>query len=145
MVSSLVTVVAFVLMAGAGLGAVYAVQSKSLVSFFISFMALFIFTGIGNGSTYRMIPSIFTRLQSSKGSDTDESRLEYKRQAAGAVGIISAIGAFGGFAIPFVYQWANEATGSIVPALQIYVGVFLGLALLTWYCYLRRGTAMRNV
>ncbi len=71
--------------------------------------------------------------------------LEFKRRAAGAVGIISAVGAFGGFVIPFVYKYAKEEYGSIVPALQAYVGVFLVMAVLTWALYLRRGATMAKV
>ena len=142
---SLVTAVTFVLMAVAGMAAVAGVQQKSLLLFFVSFMALFLLTGIGNGSTYRMIPSIFRRLHEDHGDGTDASLLDFKRQAAGAVGIISAVGAFGGFAIPFVYMWAKDSHGTIVPALQIYVGVFLFMAALTAVFYLRRGARMQNV
>jgi NNP family nitrate/nitrite transporter-like MFS transporter len=101
---SLVTVIAFACLAVAGTIAVLGVQGKNLPLFFAAFMTLFVFTSIGNGSTYRMIPSIFTRLREDKGEDTDASKLDFKRQAAGAVGFISAVGAFGGFAIPFVYS-----------------------------------------
>ncbi|MFW7415629.1 MFS transporter [Demequina sp. SO4-18] len=143
---SIVTIIAFVAMAAAGYAAVVGVQQESLGMFFASFIALFALTGIGNGSTYRMIPSIFNRLRDTKGDGSDESVLDYKRQSAGAVGIISSIGAFGGFAIPFVYMWSREAfDGSIVPALQIYVGVFLLMAVLTWVFYLRKGAPMANV
>ncbi|WP_296668013.1 nitrate/nitrite transporter [Demequina sp.] len=142
---SIVTLGAFIAMAVAGYTAVLGVQQKSLLIFFVSFMALFAFTGIGNGSTYRMIPSIFSRLHADKGEATDESRLDFKRRSAGAVGIISAVGAFGGFAIPFVYKWAKETSGTIVPALQIYIGVFLLMAVLTWVFYLRKGARMQNV
>lgn len=142
---SLVTAVTFVLMAVAGSVAVLGVQQKSLILFFVSFMALFLLTGIGNGSTYRMIPSIFRRLHEDQGNGSEASFLDFKRQAAGAVGIISAVGAFGGFAIPFVYMWAKESHGTIVPALQIYVGVFLFMAALTAVFYLRKGARMHNV
>jgi NNP family nitrate/nitrite transporter-like MFS transporter len=143
---SFITLISFFVMAGAGWAAVVGVQQKSLIIFFLSFMLLFIFTGIGNGSTYRMIPSIFTRLRGIKGDGTVEATLDYKRRAAGAVGIISSVGAFGGFAIPFVYKWSRATfDGSIVPALQIYVVVFLVMAALTWVFYLRKGATMQNV
>ncbi|MGL5818576.1 MAG: MFS transporter [Phycicoccus sp.] len=138
---AVVTLGVFLAMAVAGLAAVYGVQSRSLPVFFASFMALFVATGVGNGSTYRMIPAIFTRL----GTRDSAGTLEFKRRAAGAVGIISAVGAFGGFVIPFVYKHANETYGSIVPALQVYVGVFLVMALVTWGVYLRRGATMARV
>ena len=123
---SLVTIVALRRHGRGGVVAVVGVQQKCLPIFFASFMALFVATGVGNGSTYRMIPAIFTRLAARDGSEG--SALEYRRRAAGAVGIISAVGAFGGFVIPFVYKFAREEYGSIVPALQVYVRVFLGLA-----------------
>ena len=141
---SVVTLVALLAMAGAGYAAVISVQHRDLPAFFSSFLALFVFTGVGNGSTYRMIPAIFGRLR--ERSEAPDATLDYKRRAAGAVGIISAIGAFGGFAIPFVYVWSRERFGgSIVPALELYVGVFLALALVTWVFYLRRGAALRGV
>ncbi|WP_062132970.1 MFS transporter [Demequina aestuarii] len=143
---SIVTIIAFVAMAAAGYAAVVGVQQESLGMFFASFIALFALTGIGNGSTYRMIPSIFTRLRDTRGDGSEASALDFKRQSAGAVGIISSIGAFGGFAIPFVYMWSRETfEGSIVPALQIYVVVFLVMAALTWVFYLRKGSPMANV
>ena len=37
----------------------YGVQQHSFPIFFGSFMAIFLLAGMGNGSTYRMIPSIF--------------------------------------------------------------------------------------
>jgi NNP family nitrate/nitrite transporter-like MFS transporter len=142
---SAITFVCFLLMAAAGYLAVLGVQHKNLALFFVSFILLFVFTGLGNGSTYRMIPSIFKRMQLTKGNATEGSALDFRRQAAGAVGIISAIGAFGGFAIPFVYKWSKESFGSIVPALQVYIGVFLMMAVLTWFFYLRGGSSMRRV
>ena len=142
---SVITLISFLAMAAAGFTAVIGVQHKDLLMFFISFMVLFVFTGVGNGSTYRMIPSIFKRLHAMHGKATDDSMLDFKRQAAGAVGIISAIGAFGGFAIPFVYKWSKETFGNIVPALQVYIAVFLFMALLTWAFYLRKSARMQHV
>ncbi len=106
-------------------------------------MVLFVATGVGNGSTYRMIPAIFTRLAARDGGEGNT--LEFRRRAAGAVGIISAVGALGGFVIPFVYKFAKEEYGSIVPALQAYVLVFLALSVLTWAVYVRRGATMSRV
>ena len=142
---SIITLISFLAMAATGLVAVVGVQHHNLGLFFASFIALFALTGIGNGSTYRMIPAIFTRLRGLDPDASDAVTLEFKRQSAGAVGIISAIGAFGGFAIPFVYKWSRSATGSIVPALQVYVGVFAIMAVLTWLYFLRRGALMERV
>jgi MFS transporter, NNP family, nitrate/nitrite transporter len=140
---AVVTLASFLAMALAGVAAVAGVQQKSLPLFFVSFMALFVATGIGNGATYRMVPAIFARLGRRDG--TEGSALEFKRRAAGAVGIISAVGAFGGFVIPFVYKYSKETYGSIIPALETYIGMFVLMALITWAVYLRRGATMTRV
>ena len=120
--ASVVTIASFVTMAVGGVVAVVGVQQKSLPIFFASFMVLFVATGVGNGSTYRMIPAIFSRIATREVGEP--AALEYRRRAAGAVGIISAVGALGGFVIPFVYKFAKEEYGSIVPALQAYVAAY---------------------
>ncbi|NHA69016.1 MFS transporter [Phycicoccus flavus] len=140
-----VTAVTFVVMAVAGWVAVIGVRAENLPLFFASFMVLFVATGVGNGSTYRMIPAIFTRIAARDGDGSDASRVEFKRRAAGAVGIISAVGAFGGFLIPFVYKFAKENYGSIVPALQAYVALFLVMALVTALVYVRKSALMAKV
>ena len=140
---SVVTIASFVTMAVGGVVAVIGVQQESLPIFFASFMLLFVATGVGNGSTYRMVPAIFSRIANREAGDP--AALEYRRRAAGAVGIISAVGALGGFVIPFVYKFAKEEYGSIVPALQAYVLVFLALSVLTWAVYVRRGATLSRV
>ena len=41
------------------LGVVWSLDLQSFALFFAAFMLLFVATGVGNGSTYRMIPAIF--------------------------------------------------------------------------------------
>ena len=49
----------FVAMGAATIGVMYFIEIKSFAGFLAMFLVLFVTTGIGNGSTYRMIPSIF--------------------------------------------------------------------------------------
>src|SRR5947207_262765 len=60
----------FVAMGVATLGVMYFVEVKEFAGFLAMFLMLFVTTGIGNGSTYRMIPSIFReeKLKEAKGS-----------------------------------------------------------------------------
>jgi NNP family nitrate/nitrite transporter-like MFS transporter len=136
-----VTAASFVaLAAGAYLG-LWSVQHRNLSVFFLSFMFLFVATGIGNGSTYRMISRIFQV----KGEDlggSPETMLSMRRQAAGALGVISSVGAFGGFLVPICYAWSRSTFGSIQPALKFYVGLFLVMLAVTVWAYLRRGSRM---
>jgi NNP family nitrate/nitrite transporter-like MFS transporter len=134
-----ITAASFVVMGGGVLGVVGSLDVQSFGLFFACFMALFVATGVGNGSTYRMIPAIFRQ-----GVDGDDvlAVATAKRQAAAAIGIISAIGAYGGFLVPRTYGWSTEAYGSIVPALYVYVGLYAVMFAVTWACYLRRSATM---
>ncbi|NUR07239.1 MAG: NarK/NasA family nitrate transporter [Nocardioidaceae bacterium] len=122
-----VTAVSFVAMGLGVLGVVGALRLGSFAAFFGCFLVLFVASGVGNGSTYRMIPAIFRHS---------------KQEAAAAIGIISAVGAYGGFLVPRTYGWSTEAYGSIVPALFAYVGLYAVLLVVTWACYLRPRAVM---
>ncbi|MEV5818149.1 nitrate/nitrite transporter [Micromonospora harpali] len=136
-----VTIGSFVLMAVGAYGALWSVQERSLGVFFAAFMLLFVATGIGNGSTYRMISKIF-RVKGEDLGGSPETMLSMRRQAAGALGIISSVGAFGGFLVPICYAWAKSTYGGIQPALRFYVGFFLVLLVVTWVAYVRPGSRM---
>jgi len=122
-----VTAASFVVMGLGVLGVVWALSLHSFALFLAFFMLLFLATGIGNGSTYRMIPAIFR---------------SSRKEAAAAIGIISAIGAYGGFLVPRTYGWSTAAYGSIVPALYVYVGLYAVMLAVTWAFYLRRSAPM---
>lgn len=132
-----ITAVSFVMLAVGAAAALWSVNAKSLPVFFASFMFLFVATGIGNGSTYRMISRIFVIKGELAGGDPD-TMVHMRRQAAGALGVISSIGAFGGFIVPLAYAWSRSHFGSIEPALRFYVAFFLVLLAVTWHCYLRK-------
>lgn len=132
-----VTAASFVAMGSGALWAVTAVGSHDFGSFLAAFLVLFVATGTGNGSTYRMIPAIFAA--------TSPDHATARRQGAAAIGIISAVGAYGGFLVPQTFRWSVDHFASIVPALEVYVGLYACLLVLTWACYLRRGSAMGRV
>jgi NNP family nitrate/nitrite transporter-like MFS transporter len=136
-----ITAASFAVLAAAAYAGLWSVQHMSLDMFFISFMVLFVATGVGNGSTYRMISKIF-RVKGEDMGGTPEIMLAMRRQAAGALGIISSMGAFGGFLVPICYAWAKSASGTIKPALTFYVGLFVVMLAVTWMAYLRRGSRM---
>src|SRR6478736_2160865 len=66
---AIVTFWNFIAMAAATIGVMYFIEVKSFAGFLAMFLVLFVTTGIGNGSTYRMIPSIFreAKLAAAKG------------------------------------------------------------------------------
>ena len=128
-----ITVISFAGMALSAGGAIFALQAGSLAAFMISFVCLFVFTGIGNGSIYRMIPAVFAATEPDR---SPAGRLATLRLTGGAIGIVGAIGAYGGFVIPQGFSLSMALSGgSIVPALLTIIGVYLIFGILTWRLY----------
>jgi NNP family nitrate/nitrite transporter-like MFS transporter len=134
-----VTAASYLTMALGVLGVVGALRLDSFALFLGCFLLLFVATGVGNGSTYRMIPAIFR-----VGVDRDDEAglVRARREAAAAIGIISAVGAFGGFLVPRTYGWSSAAYGSIVPALWASIGLYVLMLAVTWGAYLRPGARL---
>ena len=136
-----ITAASFVAMGVGVLAAVKALQQDSFPAFLACFLLLFVATGIGNGATYRMIPAIF-RISADDAGGTPEAVARARAEAAAAIGIISAIGAYGGFFVPRTYAWSTAEYGSIAPALYVYVGVYVVMLAVTWAFYLRPDARM---
>jgi MFS transporter, NNP family, nitrate/nitrite transporter len=102
--------------------AIAGVGERSFPVFFGSFMAIFLLAGMGNGSTYRMIPCIFAALgrkeAGDKGLDPEETKLTFRRRAAAVIGIAGAIGAFGGFLIQVAFRQASLSVTALVKAAE---------------------------
>lgn len=134
-----ITIVAFLCMGIGAMGVIQGLQTRSFGSFFGSFLWLFVFTGVGNGSVYRMIPAVFASQTAGLGPD---ARLTAKRLAAGCIGIAGAVGAFGGFLIPRGFALSTSLTGSLVAAMWVFVGAYAVMAALTAAVYVRMPTAL---
>ncbi|SDH96090.1 MFS transporter, NNP family, nitrate/nitrite transporter [Arthrobacter subterraneus] len=130
-----ITVCAFAVMALAALTVVWTLPLGNFWLFLGLFLVLFAAAGSGNGSTYRMIPVIFALRGRSM------STMSTGRKAAAALGLISAIGAYGGFVIPQVLNASKGATGSYDAAFYGFVGAYALMLVVTWFFYLRRSTS----
>src|SRR5262249_27674066 len=140
---AIVTFWNFIAMGAATIGVMYFVDIKSFEGFLAMFLVLFVTTGIGNGSTYRMIPSIFReeKLREAKGSADAGRALALKAagiESAAALGFIGAVGACGGYLIPRGFGASIAATGGPHWALAIYLAFYATCLGLTWWYYLRR-------
>ncbi|MGZ4469196.1 MAG: MFS transporter, partial [Nocardioidaceae bacterium] len=60
------------------------------------------------------------------------------KQSAAALGLISAVGAYGGFLVPRSFGISVAHTGGIAAALYGFVVFYAVCMGLTWFCYLRR-------
>ncbi len=144
-----VTIASYGVMALGAFGAIRALEVHSFGLFFASFMVLFVATGIGNGSTYRMIPAVFqasaARAADVAAAGPEEAaaaRARARTAAAGCIGIAGAVGAFGGFLIPRGFAASTSLAGSLVPALWTFIGMYLVMAVVAWAVYLRKGAAL---
>ncbi len=134
-----ITCASFAAMALGAWGAIVGLGQHSFTLFFASFLGLFVFTGVGNGSIYRMIPAVF---RATVVDDSSAGLLRARKAAAGCLGIAGAVGAFGGFLIPRGFAASIGISGSLAPALWIFIGGYLAMGALTWTMYLWRGSAV---
>jgi NNP family nitrate/nitrite transporter-like MFS transporter len=140
---AIVTFWDFIAMAAATIGVMYFVNVKDFAGFLTMFLILFVTTGIGNGSTYRMIPSIFReeKLREAKGSGEAGRAAALKAagiEAAAALGFIGAVGACGGYLIPRGFGASIAMTGGPHLALAVFLGFYVTCLALTWWYYLRK-------
>ena len=127
-----------------------------------SYVVIFFLAGMGNGSTYKMIPSIFAtigrRTAQANGTELRETMLNFKRQAAAVIGVTGATGALGGVLIQLVLRQASLGVSAMVtaaatpaekvsiaaahadwsvPALVVFMASYVVFAAITWNVYLR--------
>lgn len=118
-------------------------QGGSFVGFLISFLLLFAFVGVGNGSTFAQVPNIFIqfhkRLAAGKGDDAQkQAMLDANKEAGAVLGFIGAIGAYGGFAIPRINGMSIDQTGSIAMAFYCFIAFYASCVLINWWFYARK-------
>jgi NNP family nitrate/nitrite transporter-like MFS transporter len=141
----------FIVMAAAVAGVLYFLPSGgsggNFNGFLAMFLLLFLTTGIGNGSTFRMIPVIFTterlREAAGKGKQAEErAKKDGNKEAAAVLGFAGAIGAYGGFFIPKSYGTSISMTGGPEGALYVFIVFYLTCIVTTWWFYARRNAQM---
>ncbi|HET9141490.1 MFS transporter [Actinophytocola sp.] len=150
--------------------AILGVNAHSFALFFGSYMVIFLLSGAANGSTYRMIPLIFSALGrkeiDERGGDPAAVALKFKREAAAVIGIAGAVGAFGGFLIQVMFRQASldvtarvaaartaadklavaqAGAGWSTSALWVFLAGYAVFATMTWFYYLRRSFVIARV
>ncbi len=121
-------------------------QGGSFTGFLLSFLVLFAASGIGNGSTFRMIPVIFLterqRAAAQNPAAQEQAVRDANKEAAAVLGFSSAIGAYGGFFIPKSYGSSIAMTGSVDAALYAFIAFYVTCVAVTWWFYSRRNAPM---
>ncbi|MFG1934386.1 nitrate/nitrite transporter [Mycobacterium sp. NPDC048908] len=115
-----------------------AATGAMMTAYVIGFIVLFLLSGIGNGSVYKMIPSIFeARSRSLAVSEAD--RAAWSRAMSGAlIGFAGAIGALGGVGINMALRQSYLSSHSASAAFWIFLAFYLVACALTWVMYVRR-------
>lgn len=126
-----------------GVGAFGAAASFPV--FFGGFLWLFFWTGVGNASTFQMIPAIVRGDLAKRmaGAPVAQRLKASEMEAAAIVGFSSAIGAFGGFFIPKAFGDSLKATGGPQTALYIFLGFYFICLIVNWVFYARPGSILR--
>ncbi len=132
----------FVGMAVATIAVIHFVDAHDFAGVLGTFLVLFVTTGLGNGSTFRMIPVIFRNeklRRAGRGAAAREEAIKAARiEGATVLGFVSAIGACGGYLIPRGFGASIKATGSPHAALVAFLVFYATCIATTWVCYMRR-------
>jgi NNP family nitrate/nitrite transporter-like MFS transporter len=120
---------------------IVASMQQSLPLFTTAFIALFILSGVGNGSTFKMIPGIFHNKALAKGLTGDEAAAYGRRLSGASMGLIGAVGAVGGLGINLAFRQSFLTVGSGTGAFVAFLAFYAVCFVVTWAVYLRRPAA----
>jgi MFS transporter, NNP family, nitrate/nitrite transporter len=123
-------------------------QVGSLALFVVGFVSLFVLSGIGNGSTYKMIPAIFrTQAQQrvAAGEHSATADRHALRMSGALIGIAGAVGAFGGVLVNLAFRQSFLTTGTGDSAYLVFIAFYLVCLAVTWTVYLRPRARMSGV
>ncbi|MBQ0888077.1 NarK/NasA family nitrate transporter [Streptomyces sp. RM72] len=138
---SKITLWNFVAMAAATAVLVLASMEKSLALFVTVFVALFVLSGLGNGSTFKMIPGIFHSKALARGLTGEEAVLHGRRLSGASMGLIGAVGGLGGVGINLAFRQSFLSSGSGTGAFVAFLAFYAVCIVVTWAVYLRRPAA----
>ena len=143
---AMVTMWNFVAMTVAVIGVLMFLPSEggdgSFFGFLLMFLLLFATTGIGNGSTFLMIPAIFKYQHERAAAGDGEAALTHARRAAqkesaAVLGFTSAMAAYGAFFIPKTFGTSMSMTGGAQAALYLFIAFYLSCIAINWWYYVR--------
>ncbi|MGC0376967.1 nitrate/nitrite transporter [Streptomyces sp. SAI-229] len=131
----------FVAMGAATVVLIVASTRESLALFTVAFVVLFVLTGLGNGSTYKMIPGIFQAKALARGLVGEEAAAYGRRLSGASMGLIGAVGALGGVGINLAFRQSFLSYGSGTGAFVVFLACYSVCFAVTWAVYLRRPAA----
>ena len=146
-----ITIWVFAAMSLGAIGILYAIGMKGSTSafpvFFASFLFLFAASGVGNASTFQMIPAIMRKevARLEPGLNAADLVRQSGKESAAIIGFTSAIAAYGAFFIPKSFGTSIAMTGGAQWALYLFLAFYLSCIAMTWWFYTRRGGLLFDV
>ena len=142
-----ITFWSFVAMGAGVLAVLYAIDAKSFALFFAGFLFLFFVSGVGNASTFQMIPAIMRKeLARLEPGLSPEARLRAaEKEGAAIIGFSSAIAAYGAFFIPKSFGSSLALTGGAQAAFYGFLVFYVSCIAVTWWFYTRRGGLLYDI
>ncbi|GGO83876.1 nitrate/nitrite transporter [Wenjunlia tyrosinilytica] len=138
----------FTAMAGGALVVLMASRNDSLPLFLAGFVMLFVFSGIGNGSTYKMIPAIFrakAHLAVEAGADADVEEQRTRRLSGALIGVAGAVGALGGVLVNVAFRQSFLTAKTGDTAYLAFLAFYVLCLAVTWAVYLRPSKRLTGV
>jgi NNP family nitrate/nitrite transporter-like MFS transporter len=127
---------------------IVAAERDSFATFVTGFTALFVLSGLGNGSTYKMIPAVFAKRaedEVTSGRGAREAFARARRLSGAVIAIAGAVGALGGAAINFAFRLSyTDGSGSGTPAFLAFLAYYVLCLAVIRAVYLRRVPAEDN-
>jgi NNP family nitrate/nitrite transporter-like MFS transporter len=119
------------------LGMIWFLSAHNFGGFFAMVLAMFFVSGVGNASTFQMVPGIMRKaIDAAEPGVPDGVRgQQAERESAAVLGFISAIAAYGAFYIPKAYGSSISMTGSADAALWGFLVFYISCAAVTWLVY----------
>jgi NNP family nitrate/nitrite transporter-like MFS transporter len=142
---AVITMGAFAVMGIGALCVIWTLPTGSFWIFLACFLVLFAASGVGNGSTYRMIPTVFALRAGTADAHRTAGDVNTQRKTAAALGIVSAVGAYGGFVIPQLLGLSKAAYGNYTTALGWFVIAYAVMLAVTAAFYFRRGVGAPRI
>jgi NNP family nitrate/nitrite transporter-like MFS transporter len=118
-------------------------QANAFWGFLGMFLLLFAASGVGNASTFQMMPAVFAILlnrdAAGKGAEAQAAaQRDAAKEGAAVLGFTSAVAAVGAFFIPKSFGSSIAATGGPEAALIGFIVFYVSCLFLTWWYYTRR-------
>jgi MFS transporter, NNP family, nitrate/nitrite transporter len=115
-----------------------ATSTATMIGYVAGFMALFVLSGMGNGSVFKLIPTVFEARSRSLDAGEAERRRWSRAMSGSLIGFCAAVGALGGVGIDLALRESYLRSGTGTAAYWVFLSSYVGAAILTWAMYVRR-------